>query len=180
MLAATGTSTIAAILFIDVAIVVVVARCMGAAFKKIRQPAVVGEILAGILLGPTLLGALPFGPQAGCSPGAVGGVPAWLFPCEVRPFLGVVAELGLIIFMFIVGLELDLALIRGKERLAGVISFSSVLLPFALGCGLAVVLHGAHDSTSDGPVDLLSFDLHELPEYQIGQLALSFSPEIPL
>ncbi|HZI39967.1 MAG TPA: cation:proton antiporter, partial [Acidimicrobiia bacterium] len=99
MLAA-ADSTIAAILFIDVAIVVVVARCMGAAFKKIRQPAVVGEILAGILLGPTLLGALPFGPEAGCIPGAAGGVPAWLFPCEVRPFLGVVAELGLIIFMF--------------------------------------------------------------------------------
>ncbi len=114
--------------FIAIAIIIVVARLMGALFKKLRQPAVVGEIVGGILLGPTLLGQF-------------GDADETLFPLEIRPFLKVVANLGLIIFMFIVGLELDMKLIRGKERQAGVISLSSIVLPFGLGIALAAYLH---------------------------------------
>jgi Kef-type K+ transport system membrane component KefB len=128
-----ATDELAAIVFIDIAIIIVVARLMGAAFRRIRQPAVVGEIIAGIALGPSLLGLLP------------GDLPARIFPTEVRPFLGVIAQLGLIIFMFIVGLELDLNLIRGKERVAAIISVTSVVLPFGLGLALATYLHPRHD-----------------------------------
>lgn len=132
LLAAGKPDEIAAIVFADIAIVIVVARLVGMLFKRIRQPVVVGEILAGIVLGPTVLGAFP------------GDLPTRLFPLEVRPFLNVLAQLGLIIFMFIVGLELDVGLIRGKERIAAVISVSSIALPFGLGIALAAALHSSH------------------------------------
>lgn len=122
-----GTPLVAWFL-IDIAIIVVVARLVGRLFVRFRQPAVVGEILAGIMLGPAVLGLLP------------GDIPDFLFPDAVRPYLTVVAELGLVVFMFLVGLELDMGLIRGKERIASVISASSVALPLLLGIGLAAVL----------------------------------------
>ncbi len=134
--------------FLAIAVIIVVARLMGALFRKLRQPAVVGEIVGGILLGPTLLGQF-------------GGADTELFPNEIRPFLKVVANLGLVIFMFIVGLELDLKLIRGKERQAGVISLTSIVLPFSLGLLLALHLHGDHAFIPDrvGEVPRLPFAL---------------------
>lgn len=127
-----STDDLTAIVFVDIAIIVAVARLVGGLFRKIRQPAVVGEIVAGIALGPSLLGLLP------------GHLPTRIFPTDARPYLGILAQLGLIIFMFIVGLEVDIALIRGKERIAGVISLSSIALPFGLGVLLATALHGSH------------------------------------
>lgn len=128
--------------FIAIAMIIVVARLMGMLFKRIRQPAVVGEIVGGILLGPTLLGQF-------------GDADETLFPLEIRPFLTVVANLGLIIFMFIVGLELDMKLIRGKERQAGVISLSSIVLPFGLGLLLASYLHSRYGTVllEDGEIN---------------------------
>jgi len=126
--------------FVAIAVVIVVARVMGVVARKLRQPPVVGEIIGGIALGPTLLGALP------------GGIDEMLFPTDIRPYLTVIANLGLIIFMFIVGLELDTTLIRGKERIAGVISLSSIILPMAMGLGLSVLLYDryAGPGTGDG------------------------------
>lgn len=144
--AALKADEIAAIVFVDVAIVIVVARLIGALFKKIRQPAVVGEILAGIALGPSLLGLFP------------GHLTTRVFPLEVRPFLNILAQLGLIIFMFIVGLELDMTLIRGKERIAAVISLSSIALPFSLGFLLAAALHSSHKGAPNAD-DFLPFAL---------------------
>jgi Kef-type K+ transport system membrane component KefB len=127
-----SSDELAAIVFIDIAIIITVARLVGSLFKKIRQPAVVGEIIAGIALGPSLLGLFP------------GQLPARIFPTDVRPYLSILAQVGLIIFMFIVGLEVDVALIRGKERIAGVISLSSIALPFGLGILLAAAIHSSH------------------------------------
>jgi Kef-type K+ transport system membrane component KefB len=134
--------------FLAIAVIIVVARLTGALFRKLRQPAVVGEIVAGILLGPTLLGQF-------------GNADTELFPLEIRPFLKVVANLGLVIFMFIVGMELDLKLIRGKERQAGVISLASIVLPFGLGLLLALYLHDSHAFVAerDGEIPLLPFAL---------------------
>lgn len=146
MLAAMELEEVAAYVLVDIAVIMVVARLMGALFRRLRQPPVVGEILAGILLGPTLLGRLP------------GNLTDHLFPTEVRPFLSVLAQLGLVIFMFIVGLELDMKLIRGKERVAAVISVTSVALPFALGILLATALHDAHDE-APAAQDFLPFAL---------------------
>ena len=138
---------IVAFVFIDMAVILVVARLMGMLFRRLRQPAVIGEILAGIALGPSLLGLLP------------GDLPGVIFPTDVRPFLTVVAQLGLIIFMFIVGLELDLTLVRGKERLAATVSLSSVALPFGLGLLLAVLLYREHSDVGGEEVEFLPFAL---------------------
>lgn len=141
------TEEIAARVFLCIAIVIVVARVAGMLARKVRQPAVVGEIIAGILLGPSFLGL--FGDD----------LPERLFPLEVRPFLGIIAQLGLIIFMFIVGLELDMNLIRGKGRLAAVTSLSSVVLPFSLGIAASGVLHEAYGVVNGEEVDWLHFAL---------------------
>ncbi|GAA3241377.1 hypothetical protein GCM10017691_44510 [Pseudonocardia petroleophila] len=132
-----------AYVLLDVAIVVVAARLTGRLFRRVGQPAVIGEIVAGIALGPTLLGAFP------------GDLDQVLFPPDVRPFLSVIAQLGLALFMFIVGLEVDLSLIRGRRRAAGAVAAGSVVLPFALGVGVALVLHPYHAES----VPLLPFAL---------------------
>jgi len=138
---------IAGLVFIDIAIIMIVARLFGRLAIKVGQPPVVGEILAGIALGPSLLGLLP------------GDLDGRLFPPDVLPYLNILAQLGLVLFMFIVGLELDMLLIRGRERIAGTISASSVALPFALGAALALMLFPMHDRTASGPVAPLALAL---------------------
>ncbi|HWC38439.1 MAG TPA: cation:proton antiporter [Acidimicrobiales bacterium] len=123
---------IVAFVLIDIAVIVVIARLMRIVCERIHQPAVVGEIIAGILLGPTLLGAFP------------GQLDLRLFPTDVRPYLNIVANIGLVIFMFIVGLELDTKLVRGKERTVSVISLTSVALPLGLGVILATSIYSSH------------------------------------
>jgi Kef-type K+ transport system membrane component KefB len=133
------------------AVIVVVARLMGRLFARFHQPPVVGEIVGGILLGPTLLGLMP------------GHVDTVLFPEAIRGYLSVVANLGLVTFMFLVGLELDFSLLKGKARSAATISVSSIVLPFTLGIVLALWLHTDHRHvTLDGgphDVGLLPFAL---------------------
>ncbi|MET0317637.1 MAG: cation:proton antiporter, partial [Rhodococcus fascians] len=134
-----------AFVILDVAIIVVVARLFGRLARKVGQPAVVGEIIAGIALGPSLLGLLP------------GDIDQFLFPKDVVSILKILAQLGLVLFMFIIGLELDLTLIRGRGRRAGVISLSSIVLPFALGALATIVLHPLHDTSTvegKGEVDV--------------------------
>ncbi len=138
---------IAGMVFIDIAVIIIVARLFGRLAKAVGQPPVVGEIIAGIALGPSLLGLLP------------GALVSKLFPPEVLPYLNILAQLGLVLFMFIVGLELDMLLIRGRERLAGTISAASVVLPFGLGAGLALLIHSRHSVTATGPVAPLALAL---------------------
>lgn len=143
--------TVIGYVFLDIAIVVVAARLTGALFKRIRQPAVIGEILAGILLGKSLLHHLHWNGKA---------LDETIFPLFARGALGSLANLGLIIFMFIVGLELNTRLIRGNERRAGVISLSSVALPFAFGLLIAQLLYTHHHTAADGePVKRVAFAL---------------------
>src|SRR5271163_2772645 len=83
-------------------VVIATARAMGWVFRLASQPPVVGEILAGIVLGPSLLGRL--------APGAEG----YLFPAMVGPYLNIISQVGVILYMFLVGLELDPALLRNQ------------------------------------------------------------------
>ena len=142
-----SVAEITAYVFLDLAVIIVIARLMGRLAVKVGQPAVMGEIIAGILLGPTLLGALP------------GDLDTALFPPDVRPFLNVLAQLGLVLFMFLVGLEVDLSFIRGREKIAVSVSVASIVLPFALGVLLATYLHAAHDvfTADDGTTSAISF-----------------------
>jgi Kef-type K+ transport system membrane component KefB len=128
-----------AAVFIAIILIVVLARLLGRLFRRIGQPPVIGEILAGILLGTSLLGQFHSGSRT---------LTAVLFPADVTQILKAFANLGLVIFMFIIGLELDLKLIKGNERKAGVISISSILVPFAGGALLALVLY--HDHAQGG------------------------------
>ena len=115
---------------------IVVSRAVGALFRRINQPQVVGEIAAGILLGPSVLGALY--PQA----------TSYLFSPKVLPFLDILAEVGLIFFMFLIGLELDTKLIRGRGHAAALVSHVSIIFPFLLGVGSALVLFSQLGSAS--------------------------------
>ncbi len=112
-------------ILVELAMILVLARSAGWVFTKFGQPAVVGEILAGIMLGPSILGA---------------ELSQDLFPIDSRPFLELLASLGLVLFMFVVGLELDTSLIKGRGRVAASVSMASILMPFTLGIGLAAVL----------------------------------------
>jgi len=118
-------------LLLDLAIIILAARAVGALARRIGQPSVVGEIVAGILLGPTVLGRL------------FPGLPARLFPQDVP--LRQLADLGLVFFMFLVGLELDPRLIRKEGRRALSISLSGVIAPFALGALIALPLRALNN-----------------------------------
>ena len=117
------------IVLVDLALLLLTAFAFVRIAKRLRQPAVMGEIVAGIALGPSLLGLLP------------GNVTEVIFPVEARPYLQVLSQLGLVLFMFGVGYHLNLAKIRGSGKQVTLVSLGSVALPFALGAGLAVLIY---------------------------------------
>jgi Kef-type K+ transport system membrane component KefB len=110
-------------------VIIVTTRAVGYVFKRIDQPAVVGEVVGGILLGPSFLGWM--------APAAY----SELLPPTVAPILGIHAQLGVILYMFLVGLELDLRVVRTSGRAILVISHASIIVPLLLGSTLAVVLY---------------------------------------
>jgi Kef-type K+ transport system membrane component KefB len=110
-------------------VVIAAARALGALFKALGQPPVIGEVIAGILLGPSLLGRI--------SPAAQ----SFVLPAEIAPHLGVVAQVGVLLFMFIVGLELDTSLLRKRSHATLAISHTSIVVPFLLGAGLSLLLY---------------------------------------
>ncbi|HEU4535343.1 MAG TPA: cation:proton antiporter, partial [Polyangiaceae bacterium] len=109
--------------------VIVTARALGALFRRLHQPPVIGEVVAGLLLGPSLLGRVA--PQA----------TAYLMPPQVAPYLGVISQIGAILYMFLVGLELDLPSLRNKGHATVAISHASIVVPFSLGALLALPLY---------------------------------------
>lgn len=114
--------------FLQLAVVLIVCRLVIWAAVKVGQPPVVGEMIAGVILGPSLFGYFwPHAQQA-------------FFPAASRPILFAGAQLGLALYMFTVGLEFRRDLLRSRLRSALVISASGILVPFLLGCGIAWVL----------------------------------------
>jgi Kef-type K+ transport system membrane component KefB len=125
----TQTSNTLFHLLVALAVVILTARAVGYLFRLIDQPLVIGELVGGVLLGPSLLGR--FAPDWS----------ATLLPPEVAPFLSVHAQLGVILYMFLVGLEIDLRVIRRQGRATVAISHASIVLPFVLGSALALGLY---------------------------------------
>ena len=115
--------------FLAVVIVLIVARGFGIIAVKVGQPRVMGEVIAGIVLGPSVLGAI--------SP----NLQATIFPTDILPALGMAANLGLIFYMFLVGLEVDREPAQGQGRQAAAISNASVALPMLLGIAVALPLY---------------------------------------
>ncbi len=133
-----------ALLLAQIITIILVAKLLGWICRKIGQPTVVGEMIAGILLGPSLLGMyLP----------EFSGI---LFPQQSLGNLQFLSQIGLILFMFIVGMELDLKMLRKQTHDAVVISHASIIVPFALGIGLAYFIY---ESFAPEGVQFLSFGL---------------------
>ncbi|TDQ79951.1 cation:proton antiporter [Sphingobacterium yanglingense] len=133
-----------AILLAQIVTIIIAARIMGWVCIKIKQPVVIGEMLAGIILGPSLLG-LHF-PE----------ISAVLFPIDSLSNLQFLSQIGLILFMFIIGMELDLSVLKNKAHDAVVISHASIVIPFTMGVGLAYFLYQYYAPAN---VEFLSYSL---------------------
>jgi len=141
--AAAGTSAIALVaegisknsadplshLFLQLLAIIAASRAMGWLFTRIGQPAVVGEMAAGILLGPSLFGLLA--PESF----------AFVFPVGSLSTLKLLSEVGVCLFMFAVGMELNMGLVRDRAHTAVVVSHAGIVFPYLLGVGLAWFLY---------------------------------------
>ncbi len=144
-------------ILLDVALILIAARLCGSAMQRIGQPRVVGEIIAGVLLGPSLLGpeifhwGNPFGyldckdALALATPPRTGqeSISSCLFPPQARPVLGILGQIALVFFMFLVGLELDFDLLKGKYTSIIIVTVAVVAVPMALGFAVGPALYDA-------------------------------------
>jgi Kef-type K+ transport system membrane component KefB len=117
------------ILLLQIIVIIIAARLLGGLFLKLGQPAVIGEMIAGILLGPSLLGQL--------SPSTM----TFLFPDATMGTLKLLSEIGVIVFMFAVGMELNAQHLREKAQAAVMISHASIVVPFFLGVTLSLLIY---------------------------------------
>jgi Kef-type K+ transport system membrane component KefB/nucleotide-binding universal stress UspA family protein len=131
-------------LIIQIVVIIIAARMVGVLFRKIHQPQVIGEMVAGIILGPSVLGWL------------APNISAYIFPPESLKFLNILSQIGLLLFMFIIGLEFDSKLLKGRGRAAVFISQVSIILPFMLGALISLYLYPVLSNKS---VSLIAFTL---------------------
>lgn len=122
------------LMLLQIIVILVVARGFAWLFTKVGQPAVIGEIIAGIALGPSILGLI--------APGLF----TKLFPVESIDSIALLSQFGLILFMFVIGMELDLSEIKKRFRQTVVISHAGIIIPFILGAVAAVGLYGRYAS----------------------------------
>src|ERR1700761_276742 len=119
-------------------VIILCARLFGAIFKQLHQPEGIGEVIAAIALGPSLLGR--FAPATA----------KFLLPTTVLPYLYIISSVGVILYMFLVGVELDTQLIRRRTHSSVAISHASIIAPFLLGSALALWLYPRY-ATQDVP-----------------------------
>ena len=138
---AVSTSDVLLRVLIALAAVIVTGQLLARLLARARQPPVIGEVIAGILLGPSLLGS---------------EVSSWILPPAVAPALGVIAQIGVVLYMFLVGLELHLGVVRERAREIVTIAYTGMVVPFLLGVWLAF---GLYSRLSPTDVPFLSFSL---------------------
>lgn len=110
-------------------VVIAVTRAIGIVFAYFHQPSVIGQVVGGIFLGPSLLGWIA--PE----------VSAFVLPVASMPYLGIIAQIGIILYMFLVGLELDLTSLRKNAHTTVAVSHASIAVPFILGAVVALYLY---------------------------------------
>jgi Kef-type K+ transport system membrane component KefB len=115
--------------------------------SNIRQPRVIAEVVGGILLGPSVMGRIP-------------GFRAAIFPAESIPNLSLVANLGLVLYLFLIGLETDVRFLVSNWRVATSVAFAGIALPFGLGCALAWGLY--HQFSQDENIVSINFSVYML------------------
>ncbi|MFH9420806.1 cation:proton antiporter [Streptomyces sp. NPDC017529] len=128
-----STTELGPVFFLAVVVILLVCRLVGRALRALGQPPVVGEMVAGVVLGPSVLGLL------------APGVETALFPPELRPALYVAGQIGLVVFMFQTGYEFRLARIRTVAGPAAMISAAGIFVPLAMGVGLTYAVHDRVD-----------------------------------
>jgi Kef-type K+ transport system membrane component KefB len=116
-------------MLLAVGVVILGVRAVGWLFGRLGQPKVMGEIVAGILLGPSVLGML------------LPAVEGYLFSDPVVGGLRTIAQFGLVLFMFLVGLEMDVGKLRGSGRTVTIVAQASIAVPLLLAIGFAVLIH---------------------------------------
>ncbi|MEI6733763.1 MAG: cation:proton antiporter [Comamonadaceae bacterium] len=133
--------------FLQLAFILAVCRIVGMVFKRLGQSQVVSEMIAGVLMGPSLMGWL------------LPDFSAYLFPSASKPILFAVCQVGLVLYMFLIGVEFDIDLIRSRLRSAASISLAGILAPFALGALLAFYLaaDGSFFSSKTTPLQAMLF-----------------------
>ncbi len=115
-------------LFLQIGVILIACKLCSFVMRRIGQPSTVGEMIAGVLLGPSLLGlVLP-------------DVSGWLFPANSKPILHDVAQLGLALYMLTVGLEFRTDLLRARLRSAIAVSSAGMIAPFVFGAGLSILI----------------------------------------
>jgi Kef-type K+ transport system membrane component KefB len=133
-----------ATLVLQVIAIIIVSRIFGYIFNKMGQPTVIGEIIAGIALGPSLLGF--FYPE----------LSVFIFPVASLSNLQFLSQVGLMLFMFVIGMELDIKVLRNQAHDAVVISHASIIIPYFLGMLLAFFLY---EEFAPDNISFLSFSL---------------------
>lgn len=133
-----------AMLLLQIIAILLVSRVLGFVFVKIGQPTVIAEILAGILLGPSLLGY--FYPETY----------NFLFAAQTLGNLNILSQVGLVLFMFVIGMELNLGMLKNKMGVTFVISHASIIIPYFLGMLFAYFVY---EEFAAGQTDFLSFAL---------------------
>lgn len=123
-----STLDLSVLFFLQMAVILGACRIMGILFNRIGQSQVVSEMIAGVVLGPSLMGWL------------FPGFSSYLFPVDSTPILFAVAQLGLVLYMFLIGVEFDVNLIKSRLRSAASVSLAGIVVPFALGGTLAYFL----------------------------------------
>jgi len=121
---------------LQVLVIVIAARTAGSLFTRFGQPAVIGEMAVGIALGPSLLGALA--PNAS----------KFLFPATSLGSLSILSQVGILLFMFVVGMELDVRLLQKKAQSALLVSHASIIVPFILGLTSSLWLYGSYSGSN--------------------------------
>ncbi|MGW2048375.1 cation:proton antiporter [Streptomyces sp. NPDC001858] len=131
----------------DVALVVLVSWLFGGLARRLGQPTVIGQILAGIALGPTLLGRLPGDPTGR------------LFPADARPFLSMLAQIAVVLFMFVAGYEIDFRTFRAG-RTAVSVAAAALLVPMALALAAVGLFGGLFAAVDPAHADQSSFAMY--------------------
>jgi Kef-type K+ transport system membrane component KefB len=117
-------------------VIIVAARILGALFRRLNLPQVMGEVVAGILLGPSFLGWLA--PEAA----------SLVLPVNTAPYLALISQVGVVLYMFLVGLELDMDLLQERTRAAIAVSHASIVLPFLSGAAIALWLYPRYSASA--------------------------------
>ncbi|MER7402193.1 cation:proton antiporter [Streptomyces sp. NPDC000070] len=142
------SDTVVAMVMAGIAIILLTGVTLRRLALRFGQPAVIGELFAGLVLGPSLLGLLP------------GNLTEVLFPAEVRPYLSMLAQMGVVLFVFLIGWEFDVRLLQGRKRVVVGVSASAMAVPFLLGLPLALLLHREHGVVNGEEVARVPFVLY--------------------